>query len=481
MKTVPPALPMVGFDRERFRELLNSGASTEEVLDALAREFDLQVEQRSRLDPLTGLPNRALFLDRLEQALVLCREHGRELAVVLLDLDNFKMINDSLGHIQGDSVLAAVGGRLRRRIRAADTVARLSADEFAVLLPVSSSATAAKVVGKLFDCLRAPFALAGREIFVTASAGISMFPADADQPETLLRCADTAVYVAKSEGRDSSRFYTTAMNEEASERLALETALRRSLSDGGFVLHYQARVDLGSGMITGVEALIRWHHPEFGLLLPGRFLSVAKAAGLMPSIGELVLRQAARQVREWRDAGLLNVSVAVNLSASQFRFDDLVDLVSEVIESEGLDAGWLELEITEDALIEDMEGATRQIERLKALGGLKVAIDDFGTGYSSLGYLKKLPVDILKIDRSFISDITGDVNTADVAIVKTVIALGRNMGLRVVAEGVETEQQMDVLRALECDEAQGFLFAHPEPAHILTAHLALGRLEATSG
>lgn len=478
MKNLTSELPSIGFDRARFRELLDSGASTEEILDALTLEFDKQVQQRSRLDPVTSLPNRGLFLDRLEQALVLCREHGRELAVVLLDLDNFKMINDSLGHVQGDVVLSAVGGRLRRCIRATDTVARLSADEFALLLPVASAGTASKVVSKLLERIRKPFAVAGREIFLTASGGISMFPSDGDDPEALLRCADTAVYVAKSAGRDSSRFYTPAMNEEASERLALETALRRSLTDGGFVLHYQARVDLGTGMITGVEALIRWQHPEFGLMLPGRFLSVAKAAGLMPSIGELVLREAARQVREWRDAGLLNVSVAVNLSASQFRFDDLVDLVSEVIETEGLDAGWLELEITEDALIDDMEGATRQIERLKALGGLKVAIDDFGTGYSSLGYLKNLPVDILKIDRSFISDITGDINTADVAIVKTVIALGRNMGLRVVAEGVETEEQMDVLRALDCDEAQGFLFAHPEPAHVLTAHLAQGRLEA---
>ncbi len=481
MKNGPEELTALGFDREHFRELLDSGASTEEVLDALTREFDRQMRHRSRLDPVTSLPNRGLFLDRLEQAIVLCREHDRELAVVLLDLDNFKMINDSLGHSQGDVVLAAVGGRLRRCIRATDTVARLGADEFALLLPVSSADTAAKVVGKLFEWLSKPFAVAGREIYLTASAGISMFPADGDQPEVLLRCSDTAVYVAKAQGRDSSRFYTPAMNEEASERLALETALRRSLTDGGFVLHYQARVDLSSGVVTGVEALIRWHHPDFGLLLPGRFLSVAKAAGLMPSIGEFVLRQAARQVREWRDAGLLNVSVAVNLSASQFRFDDLVDLVSEVIETEGLDAGWLELEITEDALIEDMEGATRQIERLKALGGLKVAIDDFGTGYSSLGYLKKLPVDILKIDRSFISDITGDVNTADVAIVKTVIALGRNMGLRVVAEGVETEEQLEVLRALDCDEAQGFLFAYPEPAEVLTAHLASGRLQVNPG
>ena len=478
MKNLPSELPSIGFNRARFGELLDSGASTEEVLDALTLEFDKQVQQRSRLDPVTSLPNRGVFLDRLQQALVLCREHDRELAVVLLDLDNFKMINDSLGHIQGDLVLSAVGGRLRRCIRKTDTVARLSADEFALLLPVSSGGTASKVVGKLLERIRKPFAVAGREIFLTASAGISMFPSDGDEPEALLRCADTAVYVAKSAGRDSSRFYTPAMNEEASERLALETALRRSLTDGGFVLYYQARVDLSTQMITGVEALIRWQHPEFGLMLPGRFLSVAKAAGLMPSIGELVLREAARQVREWRDAGLLNVSVAVNLSASQFRFDDLVDLVSEVIETEGLDAGWLELEITEDALIDDMEGATRQIERLKALGGLKVAIDDFGTGYSSLGYLKNLPVDILKIDRSFISDITGDINTADVAIVKTVIALGRNMGLRVVAEGVETEEQMDVLRALDCDEAQGFLFAHPEPADVLTAHLAQGRLEA---
>ena len=271
------------------------------------------------------------------------------------------------------------------------------------------------------------------------------------------------------------------MNEQAHERLALEMALRRALNDGGFVLHYQARVDLNTGLITGVEALLRWHHPEFGLLLPARFLAVAKAAGLMPRIGEMVLRQAAKQVREWRDAGLLQVSVAVNLSASQFRFDDLVDLVSEVIAAEGLDASWLELEITEDALIEDMEGAIQQIVRLKELGGVKVAIDDFGTGYSSLGYLKQLPVDILKIDRSFISDITGDVESADVAIVKTVIALGRNMGLRVVAEGVETEEQLAVLQALDCSEAQGFLFAHPEPAHVLTAHLASGRLEVGAG
>ncbi len=476
--------PIVGLsvlDRGAFRELLESDASTEEILEALAQEFDRQLEQRSRLDPITSLPNRGLFLDRLEQSLVLCQEHQRELAVVLLDLDNFKIINDSLGHTNGDAVLAAVGGRLQRTIRATDTVARLSADEFALLLPVSSADTAAKVVEKLFQRLRQPFAVAGRELFLTASAGISMFPADGDQPEALLRCADTAVYVAKSSGRDISRFYTPAMNEEAHERLALETALRRSLNDGGFVLHYQARVDLSTGSITGVEALIRWHHPEFGLLLPARFLAVAKAAGLMPRIGEMVLRQAAKQVREWRDAGLLNVAVAVNLSASQFRFDDLVDLVSEVIASERLDASWLELEITEDALIEDMEGAIQQIERLKELGGLKVAIDDFGTGYSSLGYLKQLPVDILKIDRSFISDITGDVESADVAIVKTVIALGRNMGLRVVAEGVETEEQLAVLQALDCNEAQGFLFAHPEPAHVLTAHLASGRLEVAAG
>jgi len=481
MKKDSPNTATSSLDRECFRDLLESGASVEEVLDALAMEFDRQLLHRSRLDPVTSLPNRGLFLDRLGQAPVLCREHGRELAVVILDLDNFKVINDSLGRVKGDAVLAAVGGRLRRCIRATDTVARLGGDEFALLLPVSSADTAAKVVEKLFVRLRQPFAVAGRELYLTTSAGISMFPADADDPDALLRFADTAVYVAKSCGRDVSRFYTPAMNEEAKERLALETALRRSLSEGDFVLYYQARVDLEDHRITGVEALLRWHHPEFGLLLPGRFLGVAKAAGLMPRIGEMVLRQAAKQVREWRDAGVLNVAVAVNLSASQFRFDDLVDLVSDVIDSEQLDASWLELEITEDALIDDMEGATRQIERLKALGGLKVAIDDFGTGYSSLGYLKKLPVDILKIDRSFISDITGDIESADVAIVKTIIALGRNLGLRVVAEGVESEGQLAVLKALDCHEAQGFLFAYPEPAHVLTEHLALGRLGTRAG
>ncbi|HCP48123.1 MAG TPA: hypothetical protein DIU15_18945 [Deltaproteobacteria bacterium] len=441
-----------------------------------------ELQHQAHHDQLTGLPNRALLVDRLEQAIVMGvvgRHKKPELAVVLVDLDNFKVINESLGHRAGDLVLKAVSRRIRNVLRESDTVARVGGDEFGLLLPVSSAATAAAVVDKLQGILSAPFQVGGRELFVTASFGIGMYPADGGDASSLFSAADSAVFAAKAKGRDTAQFFTSTMNAEARERLALETELRRAIDSGGFVLHYQARVELQTGRITGVEALLRWHHPELGLLLPGRFLAVATAAGLMPRIGELVLRMAAQQVRAWRDQGVLGVVVAVNLSASQFRFSDLAATVNQVIDEFGLDPSWLELEITEDALIDDIDSATAQMQRLKSLEGVKLAIDDFGTGYSSLGYLKQFPVDILKIDKTFICDLAGRSPGAegDTAIVKTVIELGRNLGLRVVAEGVETEDQLRLLQALKCDEAQGFLLARPVPAEELVDRLRAGGLD----
>ncbi|HEY9199949.1 MAG TPA: EAL domain-containing protein, partial [Gammaproteobacteria bacterium] len=387
-----------------------------------------------------------------------------------LDLDRFKQINDTLGHSTGDRLLRAVAGRLAGCLRQDDTVARLGGDEFSILLEgLEQADDVVPILEKLVETMRHPFGLDGHEFFLTFSIGISMYPQDGEQADVLLRNADTAMYRAKEQGRNSYRFYTADMNARAFERLDLESKLRRALERNEFVLHYQPKLDLGSGYVTGVEALLRWQHPEQGLVPPGEFIPTLEETGMIVPVGRWVLHEACRQARSWRTAGLPPLSVAVNISTHQFRRDDICATVREALATYGMPPDELELEITESALMDDIAHAAASIQQLKELG-VKVAIDDFGTGYSSLAYLKRFAIDSLKIDRTFVRDICDDAD--DAAIVSAVVAMAQRLHLRVVAEGVETGAQLEFLRQQGCDEMQGFLLSRPMPGAELSAWLA---------
>ena len=429
-----------------------------------------QIKSLAYHDALTGLPNRRLFQDRLSVAVAQAHRNGQRLAVLYLDLDRFKPVNDSLGHAAGDRLIQDVAERLRTCLREGDTVARLGGDEFTLLLPgVSQVVDAARVAEKVLDTLRVPFQIEGREIFATASIGISLYPEDGHDVETLVKNADAAMYRAKQQGRDNYQLYTPALNATALERLALESSLRHALAKNELVIHYQPVLDLATGHVQAMEALLRWQHPELGLLPPAEFISLAEVTGLIIAFGPWVLRTACAQTREWQEAGHAELGVAVNLSARQFQHPDLVAQVRRALEETKLDPAFLELEITESSAMHG-EAAVHTLRELKALG-VRIAIDDFGTGYSSLSYLRRFPIDTLKIDRSFIADITRDPD--DAAIATAVIALAHTLKLRVVAEGVETEEQVAFLSARRCDRVQGFLFGAPLPAEDSS-----GRLEA---
>jgi diguanylate cyclase (GGDEF)-like protein len=432
-----------------------------------------QLDHLAQYDPLTGLPNRVLFNDRLRQATIAAGRHDRVVTVMFLDLDRFKTINDTLGHDAGDLVLMAVAERLTACIREGDTVARLGGDEYGIVLTDMAQAQDAVLVAqKLLDCFVEPFIVGERELFVTASIGITLYPNDEPRSEHLLKNADCALYRAKERGRNTYYIYTPDMHAEAVGRLTMETHLRRALERDEFRLHFQPQVDLRSGRLIGVEALVRWERPGDGLVAPSTFIAVAEDTGLIVPIGEWIMRAACEQVTAWHDAGFAPPRVSINVSPRQFRQKGFRDTVQAVLDCTRLSPGCLEIEITESLMIEHI-ATTATFKDLHAMG-ISIAIDDFGMGYSSLGYLKRFPIDTIKIDRWFISQTGSDLDHS--AIVSAIISLAHTLRLKVIAEGVETEAQAAFLRLQGCDGAQGYLFSHPRSAGELTAMLRAGRL-----
>ncbi|HEX6042198.1 putative bifunctional diguanylate cyclase/phosphodiesterase [Longimicrobium sp.] len=429
-----------------------------------------QAEHLAYHDPLTGLPNRRLLLDRLDVALAHARRNGHRVALLFVDLDRFKVINDSLGHSTGDELLRQVGTRLRAAVRAEDTLARLGGDEFVLLLPrLDAARGAGEVARKVLETLRDPFVVGGRELFVTASAGVSVAPDDGEDGETLLRHADIAMYGGKQSRGDLYRFFAPEMNQRALERLETESALRRALAGDELTLVYQPVVDLRTGRVCAAEALVRWRHPELGLLGPAEFLEVAEATGLIVPLGAWVLRTACGHARRWREAGHNDVRLLVNLSVRQFQEPALVQQVRETLEREGMPPELLELEITESVAMRDTAASEDVLGGLRSVG-VRLSIDDFGTGYSSLEYLRRFPIHTLKVDRTFVRDVEAD--EGDAAIVSAVVAMAHRLGLTVIAEGVEHHGQLDFLRAQGCDCVQGFLLSRPLCPDTLLAYLA---------
>ncbi len=422
-------------------------------------------------DSLTGLPNRVLLLDRLEHALARATRHRNRNAVLFLDLDGFKVVNDSLGHHVGDQLLVAVAERLRVYSRPGDTVARLGGDEFAFLLEdIADQSDAVRVAERITDALRASFAVSGREVHATASVGIVISGAGGDDPARLLRDADVAMYRAKAKGKARYEVFDARMGADALRRLEAEADLRQAIERREFRVYYQPRVEIVSGHIVGMEALVRWDHPRRGLLSPAEFIPLAEETGLILPIGRRVLAEACGQARAWRDRypGDPRLLMSVNLSVRQFQHPDLVEEITQVLRETGLAAGSLKLEITESVLMEDAAANTIMLRRLEALG-VRLEIDDFGTGYSSLGYLKRFPVDVLKIDRSFVAGLGRD--PEDTAIVQAMISLAHTLGLAVTAEGVETTDQLACLRDMGCELGQGYLFSEPLPSAAVGALL----------
>jgi diguanylate cyclase (GGDEF)-like protein len=412
-------------------------------------------------DALTRLPNRAMFSERLASAIANAERHSRTLAVLFIDLDRFKLINDTLGHEAGDYVLGECSRRLTDSLRAGDTVARLGGDEFVVLLEeVVDPVYVGSVSQKLIDALAAAFMIGGKEYRVTASIGVSAYPQDGADPETLLKNADTAMYRAKERGRNGFEFYSEHLSNDAIERLSLESGLRRALERDELELYYQPQIEACTGRIVGMEALVRWRHPQLGVLPPARFIRIAEENGLIVPLGDWVVHTACKAHREWQAKHIAPPRIAVNLSPRQFLHAGLVKDTLRVLESSGCKPSYLELEITESMVMHDPAGAAAVIEELKEMG-VRIAMDDFGTGYSSLAHLKRFPIDTLKIDRSFISDLPGD--AGNMAITDAIIAMARTLHLTVIAEGVETRPQFELLRRLGCDEVQGYYFSAPVP------------------
>ncbi|MEO8717149.1 MAG: EAL domain-containing protein, partial [Burkholderiales bacterium] len=421
-------------------------------------------------------PNRLLLHDRLAQSLTQARRHDRRVGVLFVDLDRFKLVNDTLGHDAGDLLIVEVARRLARGVRPGDTVGRISGDEFAVVLAdLAHADDAAMVAQKVLQSLAEPYHLAGSEAFATASIGIATFPGDGDDAEDLLRNADMAMYRAKESTRNTFCFFTAEMNLRSTEKMHLNNDLRHAIERSEFVLHYQPKVDLASGALTGFEALLRWNHPTRGLVPPGQFVAALEDSGLIVPVGDWVLQEACAQIGRWQRAGLAAVPVAVNLSAKQFRRHDLDELVSGALAAAGIEPALLELEITESCLMEDPDQAVRLLNRLRD-AGVRISVDDFGTGYSSLSYLTRLPLTALKIDRSFVRDAATNPQAA--SIVRAVIDMAHNLHFTVVAEGVETERQVEFLRRHACDQAQGFHYGRPCSAEQNSRRLAPAAIAA---
>jgi diguanylate cyclase (GGDEF)-like protein/PAS domain S-box-containing protein len=413
-------------------------------------------------DPLTGLPNRVLMVDRLTQAKALANRLKQQMAVLFLDLDRFKIINDTLGHEVGDRLLQIVAARIKGCLREIDTVSRIGGDEFvAVLVNINTGMDAEKVAQKIVKTLSQPFNIDINELFVTASIGIAIYPSDSDDPETLIKKADIAMYSAKGQGRNNFQFYQSDMDEHAEKMLSLATSIRKALDRDEFSLHYQPKVDILSGRITSMEALLRWEHPELGQLPPAEFIPLAEETGLILPLGEWVLNAACRQNKLWQDQGLPHIRVAVNISGFQLQQKNITEIVRNALDESGLDADFLEFEITETVIMQNPDFAVTVLSEFRELG-IHISIDDFGTGYSSLAHLKRFSINNLKIDKSFVRDV--EINSTDAAIATAIIAMGNSLNLKIIAEGVETEGQLSFLRKNLCDEIQGFFFSKPLPA-----------------
>jgi diguanylate cyclase (GGDEF)-like protein len=448
------------------REFVRLGASlnqmTEELLDvSKRRELEETIRRQSYYDALTDLPNRALFKDRLALALTEARRSKQMLAVMFLDLDQFKLVNDTASRAQGDLLLKIVAEQLKSLVREGDFLARVGGDEFTALLDIAGIEDAVAVAERILKSFQETRALGGHEFRVTASIGITVYPGDGGNAETLLRNADIAMHRAKEEGKNTYAIYTPAMNTQIAERVALERDLRRALEREEFVVYYQPQVEIEGGQIVGMEALVRWQHPERGLVAPTEFISVAEETGLIVPVGEWVLRVTCIENRAWQEADLPQLRAAVNLSARQFQRRDIVETVTRVLEETGLGPQWLQLEITEGTVIEDVDFAIKTLRELKEMG-IQIAIDDFGTGHSALSYLRLFPIDVVKIDRSFVRDLTLDPD--DAAIATSIIAMAHSLKLEVIAEGVETEEQLAFLQRERCDQMQGYLFSKPVPS-----------------
>jgi diguanylate cyclase (GGDEF)-like protein/PAS domain S-box-containing protein len=449
-------------------------AGSSKLLIAVARDISERRHAQQRLkhlasyDALTGLPNRTLFFQNLREAIELAQDKTWRVAVLFITLDRFKIINDSLGPALGDELLRQVSNRLVRVMDLRDAVGRLGGDEFAVVLNMTREQQdePAHLANEIREALRTPFDLGGQQAVLTASIGIAMYPDDAVDPGTLVKYADTAMVRAKEAGRDGYRFFTAGMNVQVLARLDLEVALRSALEGEQFVLHYQPKLELNTGRVTGVEALLRWHRPGHGLVYPAEFVPVLEETGMVVRIGDWIVDEACRQIAEWNEQGVREVRVAVNVSSRQFVEGDLESVVRAAIERHGIDPGMLELELTESALMTNAERTIAVLQRLKALG-IRIAIDDFGTGYSSLAYLKRFPIDKLKIDIAFVRDIV--TNPDDAAIALAIISMAHSLHMQVIAEGVETRAQMAYLRRNRCDEIQGFHFSRALPAAQLAA------------
>lgn len=451
----------------KHSELLKEKRRYKEQLEELLQERTVQVDWLSYYDTVTQLPNRALFEDRLTQACSIAKSTDQSLGVLFISLDQFKKVNDSLGHGPGDSLLREFAERLKSCISESDTVARFGSDEFALLqTQIDGTNDVIETIGSMSQVLQFSFDLPGHEVYATASVGVSMFPIDGEDCHTLLKNAGAALYKAKKSGGANYQFYTADMHELATRRLALETSLRRAIQNEEFLIHYQPRVSVDSLAITGVEALVRWQHPQFGLVSPSEFIPLAEDTGLIIPIGEWVLRQACEQNRRWQDEGFAPVQVAVNISGRQFHDRDLSQTVIRILNECGLAPNHLELELTESSIMHNSEFAASVLTRWRNMG-ISISIDDFGTGVSSLASLKRLPIGALKIDQSFVRDATTDPD--DAAIVMAIITLAHNLRLRVVAEGVETEEQLRFLQLLRCDEIQGYFFSKPLPADKLVS------------
>jgi diguanylate cyclase (GGDEF)-like protein/PAS domain S-box-containing protein len=472
--------------KQAEKELLQARSDLEELVDLRTQELkrtvakleqkaaeqqqaEAHIQRLAHFDVLTGLPNRALLSDRCQNALGIARRGGQSVALLFLDLDHFKNVNDSLGHRVGDQVLIELAQRLKASVREQDTVSRLGGDEFILLLPDTSPMGAAHVAEKLLKAALMPFQIEQHELTVTPSIGIAVYPRDGADLDALSRCADAAMYSAKEDGRNSYRFFTTEIQAHSDRTLLLGNALRRALERNQLALHYQPQISMETGKTVGAEALLRWHHPELGTVSPAEFIPIAESSGLILPIGEWVMRTAVGQLARWIQQGLTPITMAVNLSSVQFRHADLPELVTSILQEAGLPAHLLELELTEGVAMTHPQRAIAVMDDLHRRG-VRMSIDDFGTGYSSLSYLKRFQVYKLKIDQSFVRDIAVDPD--DKAIVGAIISMASSLGLHTIAEGVETQEQLDLLRAWGCTEAQGYYFSRPLPTQAFEDYLA---------
>ena len=451
------------------QQLLAEKRQYENNLEELVAKRTAEIEHLAFYDRLTDLPNRTLFSDRCAQALASAHRSKRLVGVILIALDRFKKVSDTLGHAAGDIVLSEAAARLRTCVSEADTVARFDGEEFALLLSqINEAGELSDVAVSLHDAFKEPFRLGEQVVYVTTSIGISLYPFNGEDSDTVLRNAGAALYRAKHQGGNNHQFYSADMNAQAVERLALENSLRRAIANNEFITYYQPVVDLVSSEVVGMEALVRWQHPDLGVLPPAKFIGLAEDTGLIVDIGEQVLRTASRQTRKWLDEGLGRLRIAVNVSARHFQQKNFLERLKQVLDETRLDPRCLELELTETSIMENAESAARLLTEIRNLG-VKIAIDDFGTGYSSLSYLKRLPIDTVKLDRSFVNGATTDPD--DAALVMAIVTLAHNLRLTVIAEGVETAEQLSFLRLLRCDEGQGYLFSKPVPADVFASSL----------